>query len=100
VQGVDRVYDLNFNGREGAEKVTYGDVFLQAEREYSRHNFEHSDADMLFKQFSMAEEAPLTPEPFFTGATELLESSRRESGLTEILLRNSTEPSFVVAEVC
>jgi len=24
VQGVDRVYDLNFNGREGADKVTYG----------------------------------------------------------------------------
>ena len=23
VQGVDRVYDLNFNGRDGAEKVTY-----------------------------------------------------------------------------
>ena len=41
VQGVDRVYDLNFNGREGAEKVTYGDVFLQAEQEYSRHNFEY-----------------------------------------------------------
>jgi glycyl-tRNA synthetase alpha chain len=32
VQGVDRVYDLNFNGREGAQKVTYGDVFLQASR--------------------------------------------------------------------
>ena len=57
VQGVDRVYDLNFNGREGADKVTYGDVFLQAEQEYSRHNFEHSDTDMLFKQFVMAEEA-------------------------------------------
>ena len=42
VQGVDNVYDLNFNGREGAEKVTYGDVFLQAEQEYSRHNFEAS----------------------------------------------------------
>src|ERR1700750_77994 len=57
VQGVENVYDLNFNGREGAEKVSYGDVFLQAEQEYSRHNFEHSDADMLLKQFSMAEEA-------------------------------------------
>ena len=45
VQGVDRVYDLNFNGRDGADKVTYGDVFLQAEQEYSRHNFEHSDSD-------------------------------------------------------
>src|SRR5665213_1069952 len=57
VQGVDRVYDLNFNGRDGADKVTYGDVFLQAEQEYSRHNFEYSDADMLFRQFTMAEEA-------------------------------------------
>ena len=36
VQGVDRVYDLNFNGGEGKDKVTYGDVFLQAEQEYSR----------------------------------------------------------------
>jgi glycyl-tRNA synthetase alpha chain len=57
VQGVDRVYDLNFNGREGADKVTYGDVFLQAEQEYSRHNFEYADTGMLFEQFRMAEEA-------------------------------------------
>jgi glycyl-tRNA synthetase alpha chain len=57
VQGVDRVYDLNFNGRDGDDKVTYGDVFLQAEREYSRHNFEHADTTMLFEQFKMAEGA-------------------------------------------
>ena len=49
VQGVDRIYDLNFNGREGADKVSYGDVFLQAEQEYSRHNFEYADTDMLFR---------------------------------------------------
>lgn len=57
VQGVDNVYDLNFNGYEGDAKVTYGDVFLQAEQEYSRHNFEHSDTTMLFEQFRMAEKA-------------------------------------------
>ena len=57
VQGVDRVYDLNFNGRDGDAKVTYGDVFLQAEQEYSRHNFEYADTAMLFEQFRMAEEA-------------------------------------------
>lgn len=57
IQGVDSIYDLNFNGREGAEKVTYGDVFLQAEQEYSRHNFEHADTAMLFEQFKMAENA-------------------------------------------
>ncbi|MGP9813423.1 glycine--tRNA ligase subunit alpha [Rhodopseudomonas sp. NSM] len=57
VQGIDRVYDLNFNGRDGEDKVTYGDVFLQAEKEYSKHNFEVADTDMLFAQFKMAEEA-------------------------------------------
>jgi glycyl-tRNA synthetase alpha chain len=57
VQGVENVYDLNFNGREGAEKVTYGDIFLQAEQEYSRHNFEYADTEMLFAQFKMAEGA-------------------------------------------
>jgi glycyl-tRNA synthetase alpha chain len=57
VQGVENVYDLNFNGREGAARVTYGDVFKQAEQEYSRHNFEHADTGMLFEQFRMAEAA-------------------------------------------
>ncbi len=57
VQGVENVYDLNFNGREGDAKISYGDVFLQAEKEYSRHNFEHADTDMLLDQFRMAEAA-------------------------------------------
>ena len=57
VQGVDNVYDLNFNGRDGAERVSYGDVFLQAEQEYSRHNFEYADTDMLFRHFRDAEAA-------------------------------------------
>ena len=55
VQGVDNVYDLNFNGREGAEKVTYGDVFLQAEQEYSRHNFEYANTEKLLRDFEQAE---------------------------------------------
>ena len=57
VQGVENVYDLNFNGGEGLGRVSYGDVFLQAEQEYSRHNFEHADTEMLFQQFPMAEAA-------------------------------------------
>ena len=55
VQGVDNVYDLNFNGREGADRISYGDVFLQAEQEYSRHNFEYADTEMLFRHFRDAE---------------------------------------------
>ena len=56
-QGVEDVYDLNFNGREGSEKVTYGDVFKQAEEEYSRYNFEAADTGVLFRHFKDAEAA-------------------------------------------
>ncbi len=55
VQGVENVYDLNFNGLEGADKISYGDVFKQAEQEYSRHNFEHAGTAMLFQHFKDAE---------------------------------------------
>jgi glycyl-tRNA synthetase alpha chain len=55
VQGVENVYDLNFNGREGSEKVTYGDVFKQAEEEYSRYNFEAANVEALFRHFKDAE---------------------------------------------
>ena len=55
VQGVDRVFDLNFNGREDARKLTYGDVFLQAEQEYSRFNFEYADTEILLQHFRDAE---------------------------------------------
>jgi glycyl-tRNA synthetase alpha chain len=55
VQGVDNVYDLNFNGGKGAARISYGDVFLQAEQEYSRYNFEHADTTMLKTHFVDAE---------------------------------------------
>jgi len=55
VQGVDNVYDLNFNGGTGKDKVSYGDVFLQAEQEYSRYNFEAADTAKLFEHFRDAE---------------------------------------------
>jgi len=55
VQGVENVYGLNFNGREGADKVSYGDVFLQAEQEYSRYNFEYADTAMIMRHFDDAE---------------------------------------------
>ena len=51
IQGVENVYDLDFNGRG----VTYGDVFKRAEVEYSHHNFEAADTAMLFQHFADAE---------------------------------------------
>jgi glycyl-tRNA synthetase alpha chain len=56
VQGVENVFDLNFNGRDGARRVTYGDIFRQAEQEYSRYNFEAADTEMLFRHFKDAED--------------------------------------------
>jgi glycyl-tRNA synthetase alpha chain len=50
VQGVDNVYELSFNGQ-----ARYGDVFLQAEREYSAFNFEAADTGRLFRHFVDAE---------------------------------------------
>jgi len=71
VQGVDNVYNLNFNGREGAERVNYGDVFLQAEQEYSRHNFEHADTEILLQHFRDAEkECHALVEAGWTGEGE------------------------------
>ena len=55
VQDVDNVYDLNFNGREGAERVSYGEVFQQTEREYSRWNFDVADTEILLRHFEDAE---------------------------------------------
>jgi glycyl-tRNA synthetase alpha chain len=51
IQGVENVYDLDFNGAG----VTYGDVFKQAEIEYSAHNFEYADVAMLRRHFEDAE---------------------------------------------
>ncbi len=55
VQGVDNVFDLNFNGGKGADRVLYGDIFRQAEQEFSRYNFEFADTAMLFQHFKDAE---------------------------------------------
>ena len=55
IQDVENVYDLNFNGGEGDDKVSYGEVFLQNEQEASRYNFEYADTEMLFRHFADAE---------------------------------------------
>lgn len=57
LQGVSSVYELNYNGLHGQDKVTYGDVFKQNEEEYSLHNFEYADVPMLLRQFEDAEAA-------------------------------------------
>jgi len=50
VQNKDSLFDLDFNGRG----VTYGDVFLENERQMSKWNFEVADTDSLFDLFRKA----------------------------------------------
>ncbi len=51
VQGIENVYQLDWNGAG----VTYGDVFLQNEKEMSAYNLEFADTEMLFRHFEDAE---------------------------------------------
>ena len=50
LQGVDNVYDLQWTST-----LSYGDVYLQNEKEQSAYNFEHSDVTFLFTAFSAHE---------------------------------------------
>jgi glycyl-tRNA synthetase alpha chain len=50
LQSVDNVYDLTWT-----EGLSYGDVYLQNEKEQSAYNFEHSDAQFLFTAFGAHE---------------------------------------------
>ena len=51
IQGVENVYDLAFN----SAGLTYGDVFLRNEREFSAYSFERADVPVLFRHFAEAE---------------------------------------------
>ena len=50
IQNVDSVFDLDFNGGG----VSYGDVFLENERQMSAWNFEKADTGRLFELFRKA----------------------------------------------
>lgn len=47
LQKVDNVYDLQWN-----DTLTYGDIYLASEIEWSTYNFEHASTDMWFRHFA------------------------------------------------
>ena len=55
VLGVDHVMDMPFNDPGAPIPLTYGDVFREAERQYSRWNFEQADTGLLLRHFEDAE---------------------------------------------
>lgn len=55
IQNVDNIFDINWNGKTGNERITYGDVFLESEKQQSRYILECSDSEILFRHFADAE---------------------------------------------
>ena len=55
IQKVENVYDLNWNGLEGDQKILYRDVFLENEKQFSAYHFEQATTDILFQHFKDAE---------------------------------------------
>jgi glycyl-tRNA synthetase alpha chain len=55
VQGVENVFDLDYNGVPGSGRISYGQVFRRAEREFSTFNFELADTARLVAHFADAE---------------------------------------------
>ena len=55
IQGVESIYDLDYNGAPGSLNLTYRDVFQRNEREFSAFNFEHANVEKLFNHFADAE---------------------------------------------
>jgi glycyl-tRNA synthetase alpha chain len=55
LQGVDSIYDLIWTETPSGT-ITYGDIFLQNEKEMSAYNFEHADTVELFRQFDFYEQ--------------------------------------------
>ena len=59
IQGKDSIYDLVFT-RHGNQVTTYGDVFLENERQQSAYNFEVSEVETLKRHFEdMERRVPL-----------------------------------------
>lgn len=60
IQNKDSVYDLAFNDApkddrgSGQTQFTYGDVFLENEKQMSKYNFEVADTETLFDSFRKA----------------------------------------------
>ena len=50
IQGKDNVYDLDWTA-----DLTYGDIYLDNEKEFSAYNFEFADVKGLFKAFDSCE---------------------------------------------
>ena len=55
VQGVDSIFDIVWSEDSDGSVFTYGDVFLENEKQFSAFNFEHADTAIHFDNFDRYE---------------------------------------------
>ncbi|MBP7190066.1 MAG: glycine--tRNA ligase subunit alpha [Rickettsiaceae bacterium] len=55
IQGVDNFRNIDWNGQKGDKALTYGDIELEAEKQFSKFNLEIADTEILLRQFHDAE---------------------------------------------
>lgn len=55
IQGVDNVFDVVWSRDKEGNVFTYGDVYLENEKEFSEYNFEVADTKFLFEEFDKYE---------------------------------------------
>ena len=56
VQNVDNFFLLDWNGATGSRKLTYKDVSMRGEEEFSAFNFKYADTNLLLQHFKDAEQ--------------------------------------------
>lgn len=56
LQNKTSAFELDWNGQSGADKMTWGDVFYENEKQQSAYNFEHADVPSLIQQFKHCED--------------------------------------------
>lgn len=52
IQGINNVWDLDWNGQTGDRRLTYKDVFYDSEKQFSTFNLEYADTEILFRHFN------------------------------------------------
>lgn len=55
IQNVEKIKDLDWNGQTGSKALTYGDIDLEAEKQFSRFNIQQANTEILFRHFNDAE---------------------------------------------
>ena len=98
VQGIENVYELDWNGAG----VSYGDVFLENEKQYSKQNFTAADVDILFRHFGDAEtecEALLAQDLPLPAYDQCIKASHRFNLLDARGVISVTERQAYIARV-